>query len=156
MQICTRRDAFARDLEAGRRPKCLLKLREICKAGLLRRFCAKQRPERSAVNGADRGVLPDGKDQGLDVGAPAYFLVQVETMRLGRLVRVIGDPFPALWDIRRSSHGHASRNVVGTRRTRGCFRSGTHLDYIASLYQSESIAFPSPTQSIAKSPEEIP
>ncbi len=93
MQICARRNAFAFDLEAGSRPEGLLKFHEKSKAGLLGRFRFQQRSEGSAVDGADRGMIPDGKDQGLDIGAPACFLLQVETAGSGGLIRAIRDPF---------------------------------------------------------------
>src|ERR1700747_2779923 len=94
MQVRPRRDALARDLEEGCRPECLFKFLEIGKAALLRRFRAQQRPEGSAVNGATGGVIPDGKDQGLDVGTPACFLLQVETAqtRSNEVLRAISDP----------------------------------------------------------------
>ncbi len=81
MKIRANWDVFARHLEAGGRPECVFEFLEIGKAGLLRRFRAQQRPKRSAVNDTGRGLIPDREDQGLDVGAPASFLFQVETAR---------------------------------------------------------------------------
>src|SRR5215472_14886825 len=81
MQVRTRRDTFARDLEEGSRPECLFKFLEISKAGLLGWFRTEQRPEGAAVNGAAGCAIPDREDQGLDVRTPACFLLQVETAR---------------------------------------------------------------------------
>src|SRR5215475_3587651 len=81
MQIRARRDAFARDLEQGSRPECPFKFLEIGQTRLLSRHLAQQCPERPAVNGATGGMIPERKDQGLDISAPACFLRQVETAR---------------------------------------------------------------------------
>src|SRR5690348_17014310 len=81
MQICANRNAFAGDLEAGGRPECGFELLEIGKAGLRRRIRAQQRPKGSTVYRTNCAVIPDWKDQGFDIGAPASFLFQVETAR---------------------------------------------------------------------------
>src|ERR1700744_6285824 len=81
MQICTRRDVFVRDLEQGSRPECPFKFLEIGQTRHLGRLFTQQCPERTAVNDATGSVIPDRKDQGSDISAPACFLHQVETAR---------------------------------------------------------------------------
>src|SRR5215469_7034499 len=81
MQIRARRDAFTRDLEEGSRPERPFKFLEIGQTRLLCGRLAQQCPERSTVNGTTGGVIPERKDQGLDIGPPACMSRQVETAR---------------------------------------------------------------------------
>src|ERR1700760_3622933 len=82
MQICPRRDIFAGDLEQGGGLENPLEFLEIGQTRRLGRLgAAQQGPERPAVNGATGGVIPQRKDQRLNVSAPACLPGQVETAR---------------------------------------------------------------------------
>ena len=76
MQIPARRKAFAGDLEAGGRLERPLMVPEKGKAVARGRVKAEKCPKRAAMHGTYRRMVPDRKDQGLDIGTPVRFVLQ--------------------------------------------------------------------------------
>src|SRR4051812_36139894 len=76
MQARPDRDIPPRDLGPGGRVKGGFKPPEIAEALFRRRLGAEQCPESAPVNGADRAMPDDGKDQRRDVVAPMDLAAQ--------------------------------------------------------------------------------
>jgi hypothetical protein len=76
MQISALGNAFAGDLEAGSGRERPFMVPEEGETVVRGRVEAEQRPERAAMHGTYRRMLPDREDQGFDIGTPMRFVRQ--------------------------------------------------------------------------------